>query len=248
MLRKQRVLLDADLATLYGVETKVLLQAVKRNLERFPEDFMFQLNAGGVERFEVTICDLKRQTRRTRWPPICAVCVYRTGRGDAFVNTEQPASRASQHRDHAGVRKTARTCHDTSRPRQTTQRTGRENRLDGDATRYLCAQYARSTQAGVRCHPGVDDTARANEETAYRIYRRRGKAEEKRLKANLRGGITIALESAKMKSKTELDPLWFQAGRAPRDCSLTNTFLRPVYNSQFGNTQEDFVPIAEFHG
>ena len=43
LLREQKVLLDADLATLYGVETKVLLQAVKRNLERFPEDFMFQL-------------------------------------------------------------------------------------------------------------------------------------------------------------------------------------------------------------
>jgi len=43
LLRKQKVLLDADLATLYGVETKVLLQAVKRNLERFPNDFMFQL-------------------------------------------------------------------------------------------------------------------------------------------------------------------------------------------------------------
>jgi len=43
LLREQKVLLDTDLATLYGVETKVLLQAVKRNLERFPEDFMFQL-------------------------------------------------------------------------------------------------------------------------------------------------------------------------------------------------------------
>jgi len=43
LLREQRVLLDADLAALYGVETKVLLQAVKRNLERFPEDFMFRL-------------------------------------------------------------------------------------------------------------------------------------------------------------------------------------------------------------
>lgn len=43
LLREQKVLLDADLAALYGVETKVLLQAVKRNLERFPEDFMFQL-------------------------------------------------------------------------------------------------------------------------------------------------------------------------------------------------------------
>ena len=46
LLRGQKVLLDADLSALYGVETKVLLQAVKRNLERFPEDFMFQLDAG----------------------------------------------------------------------------------------------------------------------------------------------------------------------------------------------------------
>ena len=45
VIRAQKVLLDADLAALYGVETKVLLQAVKRNLERFPADFMFQLTA-----------------------------------------------------------------------------------------------------------------------------------------------------------------------------------------------------------
>ena len=45
LLRGQKVLLDADLAELYGVETKVLVQAVKRNLERFPDDFMFQLDA-----------------------------------------------------------------------------------------------------------------------------------------------------------------------------------------------------------
>jgi hypothetical protein len=44
LIRKQKVMLDADLATLYGVETRVLVQAVKRNIERFPEDFMFQLN------------------------------------------------------------------------------------------------------------------------------------------------------------------------------------------------------------
>jgi len=44
-LRDQRVMLDADLAQLYGVETRVLVQAVKRNLARFPADFMFQLNA-----------------------------------------------------------------------------------------------------------------------------------------------------------------------------------------------------------
>ena len=44
MVRSQKVILDADLAELYAVETKVLVQAVKRNLERFPQDFMFQLS------------------------------------------------------------------------------------------------------------------------------------------------------------------------------------------------------------
>ena len=43
LIRGQKVLLDRALAELYGVETKVLLQAVKRNIERFPDDFMFQL-------------------------------------------------------------------------------------------------------------------------------------------------------------------------------------------------------------
>ena len=42
-IRGQRVMLDFDLATLYHVETRVLNQAVKRNIERFPSDFMFQL-------------------------------------------------------------------------------------------------------------------------------------------------------------------------------------------------------------
>lgn len=43
VIRGQQVMLDSDLARLYGVETRVLNQAVKRNIERFPEDFMFQL-------------------------------------------------------------------------------------------------------------------------------------------------------------------------------------------------------------
>lgn len=43
MLRGQKVMLDRDLAELYQVETRVLNQAVKRNIERFPLDFMFQL-------------------------------------------------------------------------------------------------------------------------------------------------------------------------------------------------------------
>lgn len=45
LIRGQKVMLDRDLAALYGVETKVFNQAVKRNIERFPADFMFQLHA-----------------------------------------------------------------------------------------------------------------------------------------------------------------------------------------------------------
>ncbi len=48
-IRGQRVMLDFDLAELYGVETRALNQAVKRNIERFPEDFMFQLTKGELE-------------------------------------------------------------------------------------------------------------------------------------------------------------------------------------------------------
>jgi hypothetical protein len=43
LIRDIRVMLDRDLAELYGVETKVLKQAVRRNTKRFPEDFMFEL-------------------------------------------------------------------------------------------------------------------------------------------------------------------------------------------------------------
>jgi hypothetical protein len=49
IVRGHKVLLDADLAALYEVQTRVLVQAVKRNLERFPDDFMFQLDPAEVE-------------------------------------------------------------------------------------------------------------------------------------------------------------------------------------------------------
>jgi len=44
LIRNQKVMLDTDLATLYAVDTKTLVQAVKRNIDRFPQDFMFQLS------------------------------------------------------------------------------------------------------------------------------------------------------------------------------------------------------------
>ena len=49
IIRGHKVMLDFDLALLYGVETKVLIQSVKRNIERFPEDFMFKLDGNEFE-------------------------------------------------------------------------------------------------------------------------------------------------------------------------------------------------------
>jgi len=52
ILRGHRVLLDSELAALYGIETRVLNQAVKRNPERFPEDFRFQLTPAEAARLQ----------------------------------------------------------------------------------------------------------------------------------------------------------------------------------------------------
>jgi len=61
LIRGKKVMLDKDLAILYGVETKVLNQAVKRNIDRFPEDFMFQLTKIEIENFSRSqIVTLKR--------------------------------------------------------------------------------------------------------------------------------------------------------------------------------------------
>ena len=49
VIRGQRVMLDSDLAKVYKVETRVLNQALKRNVKRFPSDFVFQLNDDEVE-------------------------------------------------------------------------------------------------------------------------------------------------------------------------------------------------------
>jgi hypothetical protein len=49
LIRGQKIMLDRDLAELYGVETRTLNQAVRRNIDRFPEDFMFQLTSKEFE-------------------------------------------------------------------------------------------------------------------------------------------------------------------------------------------------------
>ena len=84
LIRNKKVMLDSDLAELYDVETKVLNQAVKRNIARFPEDFMFLYvsveQRGIVRTFKVTICDLEERAKYQ----VFAACFYRKRRGYAF--------------------------------------------------------------------------------------------------------------------------------------------------------------------
>lgn len=60
LIRNQRVLIDTDLANLYGVETKRLNEQVRRNIDRFPEDFMFQLTTEEYEFLKSQIATSKQ--------------------------------------------------------------------------------------------------------------------------------------------------------------------------------------------
>jgi hypothetical protein len=55
LIRGQKIMIDRDLAELYGVDTRTLNQAVRRNKERFPEDFMFQLTKEEMESWKSQI-------------------------------------------------------------------------------------------------------------------------------------------------------------------------------------------------
>jgi hypothetical protein len=89
LVRGHKVMLDTDLATLYGVETRALVQAVKRNLRRFPEDFMFQLSPDEV-------ANLRSQTVISSWggrrtPPYAF-----TEQGVAMLSSVLHSERAAQ--------------------------------------------------------------------------------------------------------------------------------------------------------
>ena len=92
IIRGQKVMLDRDLAEMYGVETSVLNQAVKRNISRFPQDFMFQLNS---EEYALLISQFvisKREGRGgTRKPPF----VF-TEQGVAMLSSVLRSERAIQ--------------------------------------------------------------------------------------------------------------------------------------------------------
>jgi phage regulator Rha-like protein len=71
VVREQKVMLDRDLAELYGVETRVLKQAVRRNLNRFPEDFMFEMEPQEFEIWRSQFVTSTSDQRGLRYAPFC---------------------------------------------------------------------------------------------------------------------------------------------------------------------------------
>ena len=70
IIRDYKVIIDRDLAELYGVETRTLNQAVKRNLQRFPEDFMFQMTSEELENWKSQIVISNKEKMGIRKPPL----------------------------------------------------------------------------------------------------------------------------------------------------------------------------------
>ena len=71
LIRGQKVMLDRDLGELFGVATKALKQAVKRNIKRFPIDFMFELTNEEFQNWRSQIVTSKSDIMGLRYPPFC---------------------------------------------------------------------------------------------------------------------------------------------------------------------------------
>ena len=99
VLRGQRVLLDVQLATLYGVSTKALNQAVKRNQERFPEDFLFRFTRAETEALNRSqIVTGSQKHRRTDLQPRSSLSTYRPTAGHALVGAEERSHSRSRRK------------------------------------------------------------------------------------------------------------------------------------------------------
>ena len=160
MIRGHRVMLDADLAALYGVSVSRLNESVKRNRDRFPADFMFQLTHKEFDslrsqfatlKLEIADCDIKFGLGRPASP---ALCLYRTGCCYAFERSPEQTSSTGEYRNHA------RLC--PAPP-------------DAGVECPACPQTGgfgekirRSIQSCVRCHPAAHDGAGA-EQTKDRV-------------------------------------------------------------------------------
>jgi hypothetical protein len=71
LIRDNKVMIDKDLAELYGIETKRLKEAVRRNRKRFPEDFMFEMSKEELENWRTQFATSNSERMGLRYPPFC---------------------------------------------------------------------------------------------------------------------------------------------------------------------------------
>jgi len=71
LIRDHKVMIDKDLAELYGIETKRLKEAVRRNRKRFPEDFMFEMSKEELENWRSQFATSNSERMGLRYPPFC---------------------------------------------------------------------------------------------------------------------------------------------------------------------------------
>ena len=149
-LRGERVMLDADLAALYGVEIRVLVQAVKRNTERFPEDFMFQLTAEEhvFLRSQIVTLNEGGRGKHRKYLPYAF-----TEQGVAMLSSvlRSPAGRAGEYRGYARFREA--------------QGIFRRPQGSGTPSQPTGGEIRQAVRRRLRCHSRDDESARRQKAT-----------------------------------------------------------------------------------
>lgn len=153
VLRGRKVLLDADLAKLYGVETKVLLQALKRNPDRFPKDFMFQLT-------DQEFRDLRSRFVTSSWGGRRYAPYVFTEQGVAMLSSVLNSPRAIAVNDHARLRAAAR---DDRRQQGIGQTPGRARSQNREKALHSRPDNRRDSG----CHPRAHACARAYKKATH---------------------------------------------------------------------------------
>lgn len=172
LLRGQKVMLSMHLAELYEVEPRILVQAVKRNIERFPEDFMFQLNP---EEF----ANLKSQFGISSWGGVRTAPYAFTEQGVSMLSSVLRSSRAFKSISRSSA--PSCNCGRCWLPMPSCHKIGRAGK-----------EIRHQISSGFRCHPRTDDSAGNQEKTPHRI---RAVGEKNDVRAWLKGINTVIISA-----------------------------------------------------
>ena len=159
LIRGQKVMLDTDLARLYGVETFNLNKAVKRNLERFPDDFMFQLTKDEWESLKFQIGMSKPKGRGGRRTPPYAFTEQGVAMLSSVLNSKQAAMvNVEIMRTFVRLRQLLATHEDLARKLEALEKKyDKQFKVVFDAIRELMAPPDPPKKRRIGFHAGSDD-------------------------------------------------------------------------------------------